>query len=192
MRRSTNVHRVHTYLLEIAELAYIASAVSWGKNAELAVSWGEMHTTKHDATHTDSDFSRLILHLHSCTFPFSPTAEFCTSLMDNSTSFVILELETCHGNLNIFHWCMVRSQPFAGTGRFPAGVFTFLSRWPNVYWLRARGRNCLRTFITTFKKASQEFFCAVFCNMMLSCKTWSVPHANEQQETSNVESSKLA
>lgn len=108
--------------------------------------------------------------------------------MDNSTSFVNLELETCHGNLNIFHWCMVRSQPFAGTGRFPAGVFTFLSRRPNVNQLRASGRNWFRTTVMNdYVKNQVRVFCIVIRCMMMSCEMWSVLHANEWQETMCVE-----
>ena len=34
--------------------------------------------------------------------------------------------------VSIFHQCLIRSQPFAGTHRFLAGLFTFLSRQPTV------------------------------------------------------------
>ena len=74
-----------------------------------------MHTTKHDTTHTDSDLKkRTILCLPVKHLPLMPYAEFCASLTDNSTTFSIL-----------------RSQLFAGTGKFLAGLFTFLSSRPN-------------------------------------------------------------
>ena len=58
---------------------------------------------------------------------------------------------------DIFHQCLVRSQPFAGTHRFLAlaGLFTFLSRRPVVNPLRASERNWFRTVILT--KKNSEF-----------------------------------
>ena len=44
---------------------------------------------------------------------------------------------------------LVRSQPFAGTGRFLAGFFAFLRRWPIVNGLRVNGRKWFRTIIAT-------------------------------------------
>ena len=79
--------------------------------------------------------------------------------MDNSTAFSILELGPSMAT-DIFHQCLVRSQPFAGTHRFLAlvGLFTFLSRRLVVNPLRASERNWFRTVIlTTKKKASQNF-----------------------------------
>ena len=86
--------------------------------------------------------------------------------------------------INIFHQCQVRSQPFAAIGRFLAGWFTFLSWRPTVNWLRASGRNWFRIIMTMEKKS--WVFCTVFCNIMLSCEMWSVPHANERHKTSNL------
>ena len=48
-----------------------------------------------------------------------------------------------------FDQCPVRSQPFAGTRRFLAGLLTFPSRRPIVYQLRARGRKWFRTSAMT-------------------------------------------
>ena len=56
---------------------------------------------------------------------------------------------------NIFHWCLVRSQPFTGTGRFLAGLFTFLRRQPIVNQLRVGGRNWFRT--VNYEKNRSEF-----------------------------------
>ena len=49
----------------------------------------KMCTAKHDAAHTDSDFIRTLLDQLS---PHVLTVEFCASLMDNNTTFGILEL----------------------------------------------------------------------------------------------------
>ena len=78
------------------------------------------------------------------------------------------------------YWCLVRSWPFTGTGRFLAGLFTFLGWQPVVSQLSASGRNWFRT-ITTMKY--KLVFCVVFRNIMLSCEMQLVLHANEQQET---------
>ena len=51
---------------------------------------------------------------------------------------------------------LVRSQPFAGTGRFLAGFFAFLSRWPVVNGLRVNGKEWFRTIITATRKG--DFF----------------------------------
>ena len=83
----------------------------------------------------------------------------------------------------------VRSQTFTGTGRFMAGLFTFLTRWliANQFRVRASGRNRFRTIITTVKKLiKSQGFCILFHDIMLSCEMWSVLHANESWETSNV------
>ena len=75
--------------------------------------------------------------------------------------------------------CPVRSWPFPDTGRFLAGLFTFLSRRTFVNRLRASGRNWFRTIIMTME------ICIVFREIMLSCETWSVVHVNKWQEISN-------
>jgi len=59
-----------------------------------------------------------------------PTAEFCASLMDNSntnavsvTLTALLLVSPSFGPslaISIFHWCLVRSWPFAGSQRFLA------------------------------------------------------------------------
>ena len=82
--------------------------------------------------------------------------------------------------INISHQCLVRSQTFIGIRRFLAGLFVFWSRRPVVSGLRASGRNWFRTIIMTTKKTT--IFGIVFHNIMLSCKMWSVTHANEQQK----------
>ena len=108
--------------------------------------------------------------------------------MDNSTAFGILRLGTLHGILNIFHQCLVSYCPFADTGRFLAGLFTFLSRRPNVNQLRASGRNWFRTTVMNdYVKNQVRVFCIVIRCMMMSCEMWSVLHANEWQETMCVE-----
>ena len=60
---------------------------------------------------------------------FCLSAEFCACPMDNSSTLpsVSLNFEPSTA-INIFHWSLVRSQPFAGASRFLAGLFTFLSR----------------------------------------------------------------
>ena len=61
--------------------------------------------------------------------------------------------------VNIVHWCLVRSWPFAGTCRFLAGLsglFTFWGRWPIVSQFRASGRNWLGTIIMTAEKRKKE------------------------------------
>ena len=69
--------------------------------------------------------------------------------------------------INICHQCLVRSQPFAGTCRFLASLFTFLSKQPNVNQLRTTGRNWFRTIITTKKQHVRVFifiFVGVDCS----------------------------
>ena len=53
--------------------------------------------------------------------------------------------------INILNQNLVSSQPFAGTGRFLAGLFNFLTREPIVNQFRASGRNWFKT-ITMKKK----------------------------------------
>ena len=103
----------------------------------------------------------VIFQEHSCTclleiLPLAPTAAFCASLPDNSTTFGILKLGTPPDDQH-FSLMPVRSWPFAGTGRFLAGLFTFLSRRPIVNWLRigASGRNSW-----LWKKTSRTEFSA--------------------------------
>ena len=87
---------------------------------------------------------------------------------------------------NIFHWCLVRSRPFTGTGRFLAGLFTFLRRQPIVNQLRVGGRNWFRTVITTMKKTGPSFLHSLsWCVAMLGFKIWSVLHTCEQWEASS-------
>ena len=43
--------------------------------------------------------------------------------------------------INIFHQCLIKPQPFAGSVRFLTVLFTFCSWQPRVNWLRASGRN---------------------------------------------------
>ena len=68
--------------------------------------------------------------------------------------------------INISHWCLVRSLPFAGTRRFLAGLLTFLSRQPIVNCFRASGRNWFRIIIMSMKEKSRSEFSA------LSFMTW--------------------
>ena len=81
-----------------------------------------------------------------------PAVDIRASLTYDSTTFDILQLQTLPDNLNTFHGCLIRSQPFAGTGRFLAGLFAFLSRWPTVKRLGASGRNRFITIITMTRK----------------------------------------
>ena len=87
---------------------------------------------------------------------------------------------------NNFHWCLVRSRPFTGTGRFLAGLFTFLRRQPIVNQLRVGGRNWFRTVITTMKKTGLSFLHSLsWCVAMLGFKIWLVLHTCEQWEASS-------
>lgn len=57
------------------------------------------------------------------------TADFYASLMDNNTTFCILELGIHHSPWqSTFHWGLVTSWPFTGAGGFLACLFTFLNR----------------------------------------------------------------
>ena len=56
----------------------------------------KLSTTKHDTEHTNIDFLRIIL---VEILPVVPTAEFRTSLMDNSTTFPPVS-----GQILAFHW----------------------------------------------------------------------------------------
>ena len=58
--------------------------------------------------------------------------------------------------INISHRFLVRSRRFAGTRRFLAGLFTFLSTRPAVKRLRASGRNWFRTSMTTTKTTTRR------------------------------------
>ena len=97
--------------------------------------------------------------------PLTLTGEFyaTASLMGRSTTLGILALGMSMAN-NMFHWCLVRSQSVAGTGRFLAGLFAFLNWQPNASQLRANGRNWFRTSIRTGEeeKTSQSFFTLSF------------------------------
>ena len=115
--------------------------------------------------------------------PLALTAEFCTSLVENSTTFGTPEFGNSMA-INMFYWCLDISHNLSHcTHRFLAGLFTFLSRWPIVNWLRASKRNHFRTIITTILPWIFSFFSS---SLFSCCKMWSVPHANEWQETRNV------
>ena len=58
--------------------------------------------------------------------------------------------------VNFFHQCLVPSGIFAGSARFLAGLFTFLSRRPIVNQLRASERNWFKTVVTITKKSRSE------------------------------------
>ena len=105
-----------------------------------------------------------LTHLCVCTYitfylseilPLTSTAEFCADLWIT----VLLSVSSSMGPsmaINIFHQYLVRSWSFAGTGIFLAGLFTFLSRWPNVNQLRALGRNWFRTVVMTMKNKTKN------------------------------------
>ena len=114
------------------ELAYRKHTVT--------VSWKKCIQLKLCYTHWQQFFERTILDLCSSLVeiqPLMPTAEFCASLTDNSTTFWSVSLSLGPSMVaNIFHRCLVRSWPFGGIHRFLAGLFTFLSRQPTVSRLR--------------------------------------------------------
>ena len=71
---------------------------------------------------------------------------YCTILCQAKKQqryFHILELQPTF-IFTFYLWCLVViPQPFAGTERFLAGLFTFYSRLPIASWLRTSGRNWL-------------------------------------------------
>ena len=73
--------------------------------------------------------------------------------------------------------------PFAGTGRFLAGLFTFLSRRPIVNRLRASGSNWFRTVTKTTRKACQSFLHCLSPHFAGLKKMGSVPNANVSKYT---------
>ena len=125
----------------------------------------EMHATKNDSIHTDTSDS-----------DFFKNSQYCTCLSHLLQKSVqvwwITKLHSIFSSLgpfiaiNIFHWCLVRSQPFAGTGRFLACLFAILNRQPIIKWLRASGMN------SWLWKKWVRVFCIVFHDIMLSCKMW--------------------
>ena len=64
--------------------------------------------------------------------------------------------------MNIFHQCLVRSGPFAGTGRLLAGLFPFLCRWPIVNQLRASGKELVQNYHHDYQKENKSDFSALF------------------------------
>ena len=87
--------------------------------------------------------------------------------------------------ISIFHQCQVRSWPFAGTHRFLAGLFTFLSRQPTVNGAEPVEGTGVE-LSSKVRKKLVRVFCSVFLDMMLSYKMWLVLCENEWQETGNV------
>ena len=83
--------------------------------------------------------------------------------------------------ISIFHWCLVRSWPFAGSQRFLDDLFTCFYRQPVGDQLRASGRKWFTT--TPPQKEKKSEFTALpfhgFCDVILSCEMWLVLHANE-------------
>ena len=140
----------------------------------------EMPATKNDSIYTDTSDSDFFKNSQDCT---------CLSHLPQKSVQVwwITELHSVFSSvgpfiaINNFHWCLVRSQPSAGTGRFLACLFAILNRQPIIKWLRASGMN------SWLWKNESEFsaFMIVLLDIMLSCKMWSVLHANQWQETSN-------
>ena len=121
--------------------------------------WAKTCTIRY-AKHTDQFFKD-----QSCTgivkyLPFMPTAKFSANLTDNSAYIQHLQVCKLPFVMNFFHWCLVRYQTVAGTRRFLAGLFIFLSRSPVDSQLRASGRNWFRNIImnTTAKKVSFLFW----------------------------------
>ena len=147
----------------------LKTCVQQTKDLEKKKKKKKMRAIKQYASKTDSNFLRPILHLPSWN---------SLGLMGNtnSTTFGVLKLGTLHGN-QYFYQCLVRAQPFAGTCRYLAGLFTFCGRPLTVDQLRTSGRN---------GSEQSSLWKNVLCGIMLSCEMWSVLHANEWQESSNV------
>ena len=60
-------------------------------------------------------------------------AQFCATANPPQITLLLIafSLGPSMAIMNILHRCLVRSLPFAGTGRFPTGLFIILSRCPN-------------------------------------------------------------
>ena len=69
--------------------------------------------------------------------------------------------------VSIFHQCLIRSLPFAGTHRFLAGLFTFLSRQPTVNGAEPVEGTGVEV-LELSSKYKKIVFCIVFLDMMLS------------------------
>ena len=133
-----------------------------------------MCTTKYDVTHTHSILF-LFFKEQSCAYlvellPLMPAAEFCASLTNNSTTFSIFKFGTFHGNQH-FHPCLVKSWPLFGIDRFPAGLLTYLIRWPKVNCLRASGNIWFRTIIMNVIKRCQHL---LHCLSQQDAELWNV------------------
>ena len=80
--------------------------------------------------------------------------------------------------INIFHQCLIRPQPFAGSVRFLTVLFTFCSWQPRVNWLRASGRNyfCIYSKCMGFEKLFERgLFCVKsMCFLLGICNPWCV------------------
>ena len=124
-----------------------------------------MHTTKY-ITHADTGTAIFFLEQPCTYFNWSNwkfvSHTYCRILCNPDNDSTI---QASPWQSTFFHsWCLVRSWPFAGTGIFLAGLFTFLSRLPTVNWLRASARNWLISIIRTTKKSKQISF--------LHCLSW--------------------
>ena len=102
-------------------------------------------------THTDSIFFKEQSYTYPVQLlPFMFTAELCVSLM--ALLLVASGLGPSLAVLTFFaNGNRQRSWGFAGTSKSLAGLFTFLSRRPNVSQLRTNGRNWFRTIVTILK-----------------------------------------
>ena len=125
-------------------------------------------------------FFKKILHLTSWTSSSTSCAcwEFCASLMNNSTTFSILKLGDPPWKTDFFFtgvwldlglWLVLHANSWF--------VFTFLSMQHKVNQLRVRTSGRTGSELPSWLRALG------FCNI-LSCEMRSVPHANEQHETS--------
>ena len=95
-----------------------------------------MHTSKHEATYYGLTAKNFFFFLkeQSGTFVIEVYTHTHTQLLQNSvqtcwiTALYLVSWSLVPSMaISIFHCCLVRSWPFTGTRRFPAGLFTFLS-----------------------------------------------------------------
>ena len=89
--------------------------------------------------------------------------------------------------INILYWCLFRSQPFTGTGIYYM-IYSWLVCLPSwVGGLLSTGSELVEGISLELSWPGNQnvIFCIVFCYILLRCEMCLVPHANEQQETSN-------
>ena len=105
-------------------------------------SWKNAYNHIRCYTHQERFFNNNPAHTYTSWNNASWT--YCTILCQANKRqryFLILELQPKFTFI-FYLWCLiVIPQPFAGTERFLAGLFTFSSRLPIANWLRTSGRN---------------------------------------------------